>query len=135
MPPAGSGTHERGKSQGEAAMISGAHVIIYSADADADRAFFRDVLRFPAVDAGHGWLIFALPPSELACHPAAESKSHELYLMCDDLAATMQRLADRNVACSPPADRGWGVLTEITLPGGGKLGLYQPRHPLAHARR
>jgi catechol 2,3-dioxygenase-like lactoylglutathione lyase family enzyme len=115
-------------------MISGAHVIVYSADADADRAFFRDVLRFPAVDAGHGWLIFALPPAELACHPASKSEAHELYLMCDDIAATMQTLAGHKVQCTPVADRGWGLLTEITLPGGGTLGLYQPKHPLAHKR-
>jgi hypothetical protein len=114
-------------------MISGAHVILYSADADADRAFFRDVLALPAVDAGHGWLIFALPPAELACHPA-EKASHELYLMCDDVAATVERLAARTVACTPVADRGWGLLTELTLPGGGKLGLYQPKHPLAHGK-
>lgn len=113
-------------------MISGAHVILYSKDADADRAFFRDVLRFPAVDAGHGWLIFALPPAELACHPASQGASHELYLMCDDIAATTQSLAVHKVPCTPVADRGWGLLTEITLPGGGKLGLYQPKHPLAH---
>jgi catechol 2,3-dioxygenase-like lactoylglutathione lyase family enzyme len=113
-------------------MITGAHVILYSKDADADRAFFRDVLRFPAVDAGHGWLIFALPPAELACHPAAQGAGHELYLMCDDIAATTQSLATHKVPCTPVADRGWGLLTEITLPGGGKLGLYQPKHPLAH---
>jgi catechol 2,3-dioxygenase-like lactoylglutathione lyase family enzyme len=115
-------------------MISGAHVIIYSADANADRAFFRDVLRFPAVDAADGWPIFALPPSELACHPASESEAHELYLMCDDIEATLRSLAHHKVRCSPVTDRGWGLLTEITLPGGGKLGLYQPKHKLAHGR-
>jgi len=113
-------------------MISGAHVIIYSADAEADRAFFRDVLRLKAVDAGQGWLIFALPPSEVACHPAEHGTGHELYLMCDDVAATVKQLAAHKVPCTPVADRGWGLLTELTLPGGGKLGLYQPRHPLAH---
>jgi hypothetical protein len=115
-------------------MISGAHVILYSKNADADRAFFRDVLALPAVDAGHGWLIFALPPAELACHPAEQSEAHELYLMCDDVAQTVERLAAHKVPCAPVADRGWGLLTELTLPGGGKLGLYQPKHPLAHGR-
>jgi hypothetical protein len=114
-------------------MISGAHVIIYSNDADADRAFFRDTLRFPAVDAGGGWLIFALPPAEVAVHPAAESGSrHELYLMCNDIEATVRELRSSNVECSPVADEGWGLLTHIRLPGGGKLGLYEPRHPVPH---
>ena len=112
-------------------MISGAHAILYSKDADADRAFFRDALQFDSVDAGHGWLIFALPPAEIAVHPAEENGRHEIYLMCDDIAATVQSLQRKNIACSPIADRGWGLLTEITLPGGGKLGLYQPRHPIA----
>jgi hypothetical protein len=113
-------------------MISGAHMIIYSTDADADRAFFRNVLKFPAIDAGQGWLIFALPPAEIAVHPAAESDTHEIYLMCDDVEATIQELKSRNVDCTPIADEGWGLLTHISLPGGGRLGLYQPRHPLAH---
>ncbi len=113
-------------------MISGAHMIIYSTDADADRAFFRDVLKFPAIDAGQGWLIFALPPAEIAVHPAAESDTHEVYLMCDDVEATIQELKSRRVDCTPIADEGWGLLTHIALPGGGRLGLYQPRHPLAH---
>jgi catechol 2,3-dioxygenase-like lactoylglutathione lyase family enzyme len=111
-------------------MISGAHMILYSTDADADRAFFRDVLKFPAVDAGDGWLIFALPPAEVAVHPAAESGIHELYLMCDDIEATIGELASQKVECAPVNDEGWGLLTEISLPGGGKLGLYQPRHAL-----
>ena len=113
-------------------MISGAHMIIYSTDADADRAFFRDVLKFPAIDAGQGWLIFALPPAEIAVHPASESDTHEVYLMCDDVEATIQELKSRRVDCTPIADEGWGLLTHIALPGGGRLGLYQPRHPLAH---
>ena len=111
-------------------MISGAHMIIYSTDANADRAFFRDVLRFPAVDAGQGWLIFALPPAEVAVHPAAETDGHELYLMCDDIEATIRDLKSRNVECTPVTDEGWGLLTNISLPGGGSLGLYQPRHPI-----
>jgi len=112
-------------------MISGAHMVIYSKDAEADRAFFRDVLGFPSVDAGHGWLIFALPPSEIACHPAEENGKHEVYLMCDDVEDTIRTLARQNVPCDPATNVGWGVLTRLTLPGGGKLGLYQPRHPLA----
>jgi len=112
-------------------MISGAHMIFYSADAEADRAFFRDVLGFPFVDAGHGWLIFALPPSEIAVHPAAENAKHEIYLMCDDVTSTIQTLERQQVKCDPVADLGWGLLTHLSLPGGGRLGLYQPRHPVA----
>src|ERR1700724_3872336 len=107
-------------------MFSGAHMIIYSADAAADRAFFRDVLRFDSVDAGQGWLIFALPPAEIAVHPAAENGKHQIYLMCDDVAATVQRLEAQKVACAPVTDLGWGLLTHLSLPGGGQLGLYQP---------
>jgi catechol 2,3-dioxygenase-like lactoylglutathione lyase family enzyme len=112
-------------------MISGAHVVIYSTNAEADRAFFRDVLGFPAVDAGEGWLIFALPPAETAFHPAAENSKHEIYLMCDDVAATIRTLERQNVKCDPVADLSWGRLTYLTLPGGGRLGLYQPKHPVA----
>lgn len=111
-------------------MINGAHVIVYSADPDADRAFFRDVLGYPSADAGGGWLIFGLPPTELAVHPAAESGSHELYLMCDDVAATVDDLAGRGVEMTRPvSDEGFGLLTAIKLPGGGEVGLYEPRHP------
>ena len=112
-------------------MITGAHMIIYSTDAEADRAFFRDVLKFPHVDAGDGWLIFALPPAEVAVHPAEENGKHEIYLMCDDVEATVRHLESRGIASTPVSDQGWGLLTEVTLPGGGKLGLYQPRHALA----
>lgn len=112
-------------------MITGAHVIVYSRDAEADRAFFRDVLGYPNVDAGGGWLIFKLPPAEVAVHPADGAGSHELYLMCDDVAATVERLAHDGVSCGPVTDEGWGLLTSITLPGGGELGLYEPRHPKA----
>ncbi|HEV2900935.1 MAG TPA: extradiol dioxygenase [Pseudaminobacter sp.] len=111
-------------------MISGAHMILYSTDAEADRAFFRDILQFPAVDAGGGWLIFALPPAEIAVHPAAETDGHEIYLMCDDVDATIRDLNSRKVECSAVTDEGWGLLTHISLPGGGRLGLYQPRHPV-----
>ena len=115
-------------------MILGAHIILHSKNAEADRLFFRDVLGLEWVDAGHGWLIFALPPAEIACHPAPENDRHEMYLMCDDLAATMQSLKDHDVECDPPTDVSWGRLTHLALPGGGRLGLYQPKHPIA-ARR
>jgi catechol 2,3-dioxygenase-like lactoylglutathione lyase family enzyme len=109
-------------------MIYGAHVIVYSADAEADRAFFTEVLGFPSVDAGHGWLIFALPPAELAVHPADDGPAHELYLMCDDLAAESERLRAHGVACREVEEARWGSVTKVTLPGGGTVGLYQPRH-------
>src|SRR3954449_2054685 len=110
-------------------MISGAHVIVYSKDAEADRAFLRDVLGFPSVDAGRGWLIFALPPAEVAVHPDERNDKHELYFMCDDLDATIADLTGRGVRCSEVEHAGWGSMTSITLPGGGKVGVYQPRHP------
>jgi len=113
-------------------MISGAHVILYSKNADADRAFFRDVLGFQSVDAGHGWLIFALPLAEAAFHPSDESGvAHELYLMCDDLKAEMTSLAEKDVKCSAVQETRWGSITKIQLPGGGEVGLYQPKHPTA----
>lgn len=118
-------------------MINGAHVIVYSKDPDADRAFFRDILQFPAVDAGHGWLIFALPPAEAAFHPAEKpagrNDRHELYFMCDDLKATMTSLKEKKVTCSPVKEERWGSLTTILFPGGGKVGLYLPKHPTAIA--
>ena len=109
-------------------MIIGGHSIIYSRDAEADRAFLRDVLRFPNVDAGDGWLIFGLPPAELAVHPSKKNDVHEFYLMCDDVEAFTRDMKKRRVACTPIQDLGWGRLTQLTLPGGGKLGVYQPRH-------
>jgi len=112
-------------------MLSGAHVIIYSKDVEADRAFFRDVLRFSSVDAGQGWLIFSLPPAEIAFHPAAENNKHEIYLMSDDVAAAVESLESHRVQCDPIVDVGWGLLTHLSLPGGGRLGLYQPKHPIA----
>jgi catechol 2,3-dioxygenase-like lactoylglutathione lyase family enzyme len=112
-------------------MINGAHVIIYSKDAEADRAFFKDVLGFSSVDAGRGWLIFALPPAEVACHPGEENDEHELYLMCDDLKATISDLKSKGVECGDVQEPPWGILTTIKLPGGGDLGLYQPKHPTA----
>jgi len=110
-------------------MITGAHVVIYSRDAQADRAFFRDVLGFPSVDAGGGWLIFALPPAEVAVHPDERNGRHELYLMCDDVDAVVRMLKSKGVSSRPVQDEGWGLLTSLTLPGGGELGLYQPKHP------
>ena len=109
-------------------MINGAHVILYSKDADADRAFLRDVLGFPHVDVGHGWLIFALPQAEAAVHPADTGGSHELYLMCDDLDGEIASLTTKGVACTAPELLSWGRRTFMTLPGGGSLALYQPRH-------
>ena len=109
-------------------MITGAHVIVYSKDAEADRAFFCDVLKFSSVDAGHGWLIFALPPAEVAFHPAEKNDGHELYLICDDLKATMAALGEKKVKCGAVHEERWGIVTTMTLPGGGKIGLYQPKH-------
>jgi hypothetical protein len=110
-------------------MIHGAHVIIYSKDSEADRAFFRDVLQYPSVDAGHGWLIFALPPAELALHPSDENDVHELFFMCDDIQAFLAAMEEKSVQCSPIDEQRWGSITRLTLPGGGKLGVYQPKHP------
>src|SRR6202789_1621248 len=107
-------------------MISGAHVIVYSKNAEADRAFFRDVLGFHSVDAGHGWLIFALPPAEAAVHPAEDNTRPELYLMCDDLQAEIATLKQKSVAFSELTEARWGSIVTIKLPGGGDLGLYQP---------
>jgi catechol 2,3-dioxygenase-like lactoylglutathione lyase family enzyme len=112
-------------------MINGAHVIVYSRDAEADRDFLRDVLGFRWVDAGHGWLIFALPAAEAAVHPAEENGRHELYLMCADLKAEMAALKAKGVRCSDVHDERWGSITKIGLPGGGKLGLYEPKHATA----
>lgn len=109
-------------------MIYGAHVVVYSKDAEADKAFLRDVLAFSHVDVGHGWLIFALPPAELAVHPSDENDKHEMFFMCDDLEAEIAALAAKGVACEAPTMQGWGKLTRLTLPGGGTVGLYQPRH-------
>ena len=113
-------------------MISGFHAILYAPDADKVRAFLRDVLGFKSVDAGHGWLIFAAPPTELAAHPlgAGQQPYHELYLMCDDLKATMSDLASKGVNCSAITEARWGSVTKIHLPG-GELGLYQAKHPTA----
>lgn len=115
-------------------MIFGAHVIVYSRDAEADRAFFRDILGFSSVDAGRGWLIFALPPAEVAVHPAEENDRPELYFLCDDLRAEISELEKKGVRCSEVQEARWGSITRIRLPGGGEAGLYQPKHPLAISR-
>lgn len=122
-------------------MIFGAHVLLYSDNPEADRAFFRDVLGFRNVDAGDGWLIFGLPPAEAAFHPSdgLNKKSHGgrelasavLYLMCDDLAATIKSLKAKSVVCSPIDKANWGSKTTFRLPSGGEIGLYQPSHPMA----
>jgi hypothetical protein len=109
-------------------MIIGAHAIIYSKDPDADRAFLKDVLGLPHVDVGHGWLIFGLPPAEVAVHPSEENGVHELYFMTDDVDELVAAMNARGIATAPISQLGWGRLTELTLPGGGKLGVYQPRH-------
>ncbi|MGA2217172.1 MAG: VOC family protein [Terracidiphilus sp.] len=112
-------------------MIIGAHVIVYSKDAEADRGFLRDVLGFKHVDAGHGWLIFTLPPTEAAVHPAETNGAHELYFLCDDLKAEMERLGGKGVRCSEVNEQRWGSITKMQLPGGGEVGLYQPKHSTA----
>jgi catechol 2,3-dioxygenase-like lactoylglutathione lyase family enzyme len=120
-------THHHG---GTEPMITGIHAVIFTADADQDRAFLRDVLELPSVDAGGGWLIFALPPAELAAHPSDDGGHHELYLMCDDVHRTIAELTDKGVEFSGPvSEEGFGLMTTIRLPGGGELGLYEPRHP------
>ena len=114
-------------------MAFGAHVVLFSRDAEADRRILAETLGMAPVDAGGGWLIFALPPSEVAVHPA-EAPGAELYLMCEDLAAEIDSLRARGASCSPIEEARWGSITKIALPGGGYLGLYQPRHPLAISR-
>ena len=109
-------------------MINGAHVVIYSKAPEADRSFFRDVLKFESVDAGHGWLIFAMPPAEAAFHDSTKNDQHELYFMCDDLAATLKDLSAKKVKIGEVTEQRWGKLSSIELPGGGKIGVYQPTH-------
>ena len=126
-------------------MINGAHVLLYSKKPDADRAFFRDVLGLGAVDAGGGWLIFGLPPAEVAIHPddgdfAQGHAGHRLlgavlYFMCDDLQAVIRSLASKNAKCTEVAEERWGIRTTIPLPSGGEIGLYQPKHPTAIASK
>ena len=109
-------------------MIIGAHAIVYSQNSDADRAFLKDILKLTHVDVGEGWLIFGLPPSEVAVHPSDKNGVHELYLMVDDVNAFIGEMSGHGITCGAASDQGWGVLTELTLPGGGKLGVYEPRH-------
>ena len=114
-------------------MISGVHAIVFSPEAEKVRAFFADVLELPSVDAGGGWLIFALPPAELAVHPADGATRHELYLMCDDIHATLADLRGKGVEVAQDvSDQGWGLLASVRLPDGSEFSLYQPRHPVAH---
>jgi hypothetical protein len=117
----------------ETFMIFGAHVVLYSKDAAADRAFCRDTLGFSSVDAGHGWLIFSLPPAEIAVHPADGVERHELFFMCDDLKAEIVALGEKGVGVSDVQEARWGSIAKIRLPGGGEVGLYQPKHPMALA--
>ena len=109
-------------------MIIGGHAIVYSTNPDADRAFFRDVIKLTSVDVGGGWLIFGLPPAEVAVHPSGKNDVHEFYLMCDDVNAFIVEMTRQGVKCGAVQDQGWGLLTDVVLPGGGKLGVYQPRH-------
>jgi len=109
-------------------MINGAHSIIYSKDAEADRAFLRDVLKLTNVDVGHGWLIFGLPPAEIAVHPSEENDKQEFYFIVEDIEIFISAMKDHNIVCDPIKDEGWGLLTNLALPGGGKLGVYQPKH-------
>jgi hypothetical protein len=114
-------------------MITGVHAILFAEQAEAARAFLRDTLGLDSVDAGGGWLIFALPPAELAVHPASESGRHRLYLMCDDLEATVAELTAKGVELvGPVSDESWGRVTALKVPGAGELGLYEPHHPTAH---
>jgi predicted enzyme related to lactoylglutathione lyase len=118
--------------EGGQTVITGTHAVIFTEDAEGLRAFLKNVLGFSSVDAGGGWLIFALPPAELAAHPADEGGRHELYLMCDDVAATAAELHGKGVELTRPiTDEGFGLMTGIKLPGGGELALYEPRHPTA----
>ena len=112
------------------AVITGVHAIVFTRDAEADRTFFRDVLDLPSVDAGGGWLIFALPPAELAAHPTDGDAHHELYLMCDDVRATVEELRGKGIEFTREiSDEGFGLVTALKLPSGGELALYEPRHP------
>jgi hypothetical protein len=109
-------------------MIIGAHSIIYSTNPEADRAFLRDVLKFPFVDVGSGWLVFGLPHAEVAVHPSGVDDVHEFYLMCDNVQSLIAEMKDHDVVCSEPLNQTWGSLVHVTMPGGGKLGIYEPRH-------
>jgi len=117
-------------------MITGVHAVIYARDANRTRAFLRDILEFPSVEAGHGWLIFALPPAEAAAHPTDGEQHHELFLMCDDVNETVEKLERKGVKFTMPVtDRGWGLETRFELPGGGEMVMYEPRHPTTIEKR
>lgn len=109
-------------------MLTGAHSIIFSKNSEADSAFLRDVLQLTNVDVGNGWLIFGLPPAEVAVHPSEENNKQQLYFMCDDIQAFVQEMQKHGIACDEVKNEGWGLLTTLTLPGGGQLGVYEPRH-------
>lgn len=118
-----------------APLIDGAHVVVYSTDADADRAFLRDVLGLKGVDVGGGWLTFALPPTEVAVHPFERNDAHELFFLCADIKTFLAEMKKRTVACTPLQTERWGYLTKMTLPGGGTIGVYEPRHERAAPAR
>src|SRR5262245_50763823 len=109
-------------------MIIGAHSIIYSTNPESDRAFLRDILKLTNVDLGGGWLIFGLPPAEVAVHPSDKNDVHEFYLICDDVKAFIAEMKESSIVCSAVQDEAWGLLTQLTLPGGGKVGVYEPLH-------
>ena len=125
-------------------MITGAHFLFYSKDPEPDRAFFRDILGFRAVDVGHGWLIFARPRTEVAIHPGSgdfvePQGDHPMFgavldLMCDDLASFIKSMDAKNVECSPVTKERWGIKTTMRVPSGGEIGVYQPTHPTALER-
>jgi predicted enzyme related to lactoylglutathione lyase len=121
-------------------VITGAHTLWYSKNPDADRAFLRDVIGLPAIDIGHGWMIFAMPPSEAAVHPAGEESggnadhsmmAAHVYFMCDDLDATLAELGKKGVLCGQPQRERWGIVSHLRLPSGGEIGIYQPLHQTA----
>lgn len=116
-------------------MLSGIHLIIYSKNTEADKAFFKNILKLTHVDVGDGWLIFGLPPSELAVHPSSENDKHEIYLMCEDIKKFVSEMSKQKISCGKIQQQGWGQLVQLTLPGGGKLGVYQPRHARPKAKK
>lgn len=116
-------------------MLTAAHVVIYSKDAEADRAFFKRVLGFRSVDAGQGWLIFALPAAEVAFHPHDQNNMHEMFFTCDDLKAQVAALEKKGVHIGEITDERWGTRTTFSLPGGGQIGLYEPKHPVAFGKK
>ena len=115
-------------------MLNGAHIVVYSRNAEADRAFFKKILRFRSVDAGEGWLIFAVPAAEVAFHPNDENNKHEMYLTCDDIKTEVVTLKKRGVHVGEISEQRWGTITTIALPGGGRIGLYEPKHPVTFKR-